>query len=290
MNTSILLFALALLITSLIASLGRLRALQIAILKPAAYWFLTAQTLWILASLSSLPALQVSPAWQDQVWYWAAVISCCPLISVLGSKRPTSRVWTGFIILPLVAVLGWPAVTVLIRFPDLASLQTHLPVLIGFALVLVMGAGNYAGSRYGFSAFLFASAVMISLWPISSSFKGEHADETFWRGGAAILYGFALLHGLQQSRRPTADENRFDRLWFDFRDAFGIVWSIRIQDRINQTAEQEKWIVRLGTEGFMWETATPDEVQKTEVRLTHTLQWLLRRFVEPDWIDTRLTE
>lgn len=265
------------------------RTFTIPVLRPALDWGIFSLICWMAAIFVSLLRSDLGVPWQDQAWYWTTVISCCPLIAVLGAKRPTARVWTWFIILPLIAVLGWPAVTVLIRFPEVTPLDIQLPVFIGFGLVIVMGAGNYLGSRYGLSTALSSAALLICLCPSSNLFQGDLEQATLWRGVAALLMGLSLFHAIRQANRPAVDENRFDQLWFDFRDAFGIVWSIRIQDRINQTAEREKWIVRLGTEGFIWEQNVPDDVySETVQRLTQTLHWLLRRFVDPEWVKSRL--
>ncbi len=291
LNDLIVFVSLLLLCGAIGVSYTSFRSNSIAVLSPAFLWGIFAILFWIIATISSLSRLHVDAAWQDQAWYWSAILACCPLISVLGAKRPTSRVWNWFIILPLIAVLGWPAVTVLVRYPDLVALKIQAPVYIGFVLVLVMGIGNYMGSRYGLSAFFIGVAVILSLWPMSNSYLGDHDSVTRLRGFASLFCGFAVLHGFRQSIRPSLDESRFDKVWFDFRDAFGIVWSIRIQDRINQTAVKEKWCVRLGTEGFVWEDEAPsDKREHTEERLRHTLYWLLRRFVDPIWIDERLNQ
>lgn len=265
---------------------------SIQVLTSTSYWSGFAIVSWGLASLVSLSFFRIAPPWQDQFWYWAAVLTCCPLISVLGAKRPTSKVWPWFIILPLIAVLGWPALTIfLVPSPDLVPLEIQSPVLIGFILVLVMGTGNYMGSRFGASILMVSAAAFLSLWPVSSSFTGDLNFSTRIRAFSALLCGIGLLHGFRQANRQTLDESKYDQLWFDFRDAFGIVWSIRIQDRINQSAQQENWVVRLGTEGFVWEENISDEqIKQSEKRLTQTLSWLLRRFVEPEWINARLQQ
>ena len=54
--------------------------------------------------ISFLPA-----SLQDQLWYAAAILGLCPPIAVLGAKRPGSRVWAAFVVLPLVLVFAWPA-------------------------------------------------------------------------------------------------------------------------------------------------------------------------------------
>ncbi len=98
--------------------------------------------------------------------------------------------------------------------------------------------------------------------------------------------------------------DRIDQLWLDFFDTFGVVWGRRIQDRVNFIAEKECWPTRLELQGFVWTDtseepsfqALTDEVGAitdpacavTEARIEHTFRWLLRRFVDPPWIDERL--
>ena len=43
---------------------------------------------------------------------------------------------------------------------------------------------------------------------------------------------------------------RSSELWFWFRDAWGVVWALRIQERFNRTAELKGWRVRLSWFGL----------------------------------------
>ena len=69
-------------------------------LRNAWLWSRAAEFAWLLSSLLSI-AIPKKVALLDQFWYWTAILTICPLIAVLGSRRPTVRVWNGFIILPL---------------------------------------------------------------------------------------------------------------------------------------------------------------------------------------------
>lgn len=288
LNSLILCLAVILGALALLKTGQQLLRQNLPVLAPAFRWGLATQCLWLVATGSSLPFVPMGDRILDQLWYWAAVLSCCPAISVLGARRPTSSIWTWFIILPLIAVLGWPAVTALVHFPQILPVRVQLPVLIGFVIVLIMGGGNYLGTRYALGVLLIATATLMVLWPVTTYYQGETARSGL-RAWGPLLFSTGILWGFQQAARPTSVESGFDRVWFDFCDAFGIVWSIRIQDRINRTAEQEQWAARLGTEGFVWDSPlTKKSRQYTEDRMRHTLHWLLRRFVEPDWIDSRL--
>ena len=61
-------------------------------------------------------------------------------------------------------------------------------------------------------------------------------------------------------------------------------------DRVNETSQRENWPVRLGIEGFRPEPASKASAVQAEhtQRVEHTFRWLLRRFVDPEWIDARM--
>ncbi|MCY2963898.1 MAG: hypothetical protein NT069_09670, partial [Planctomycetota bacterium] len=90
----------------------------------------------------------------------------------------------------------------------------------------------------------------------------------------------------------SATEIPLERVWRSFRDLFGVVWSRRVQERFNEQAQQERWNVRIGFNGFEdsagrpWD-AHPPTAADVAAAETH-LRWLLQKFVESDWIDRRL--
>ena len=283
----------------IVALLGLIRAFWIwhvfrsqlasTTLTQAANWAGIAVSSVFIATGAS--AIDLPPVIQDQFWYWAAVLLVCPFISVLGSRRPTEKVWTGFIVLPLIAVLGWPALTALFGGSTPAPICVSTPVFLGFALVLVMGLGNYAGTRFGRSSLLAGAAVCLTVMPFHTSGGFTPTSSQTVRSAAALLTALSLFHARRQAGRKTMDEVPCDRIWFDFRDTFGIVWSIRIQERINQTAESEQWPCRLTPLGFEWDSGiSAHERYEGEQRVEATLRWLLRRFVDPCWIDARFRD
>ncbi|MEW4488322.1 hypothetical protein AB1L42_09595 [Thalassoglobus sp. JC818] len=288
LTTTLLFISLLLTIRHLFILWHVYHRMTVTVLKASVCWLFGANIALLIAIALSFDLGRVSNAVHDQLWYWTAVIMCCPLIAVLGAKRPTSRVWNGFILLPLVAVLGWPALADLSRLPDLPPLVIQSPALVGFGLVLVMGVGNYAGTRCGMSVTFLGVGVMLIVWSTSNLFYDSHETEQLVRSIAACCISFGMLHGFRQLQRTTVDESGFDTVWFDFRDLFGIVWSIRIQEQINRTAEKERWASRLGAIGFEWkEGCDHQERLQTEQLMNHALHWNLRRFVEPDWISSR---
>ena len=93
------------------------------------------------------------------------------------------------------------------------------------------------------------------------------------------------------SRRETAAANRYDRLWLDFRDSLGMLWALRVQERINAAARQHGWNLELAWSGFR---SGAGDAQLTaidraiEAGLRTTFRGLLRRFVSGSWIGERL--
>ena len=133
---------------------------------------------------------------------------------------------------------------------------------------------------------------MVSSLATSPSVSESAASERE-RGTGTLLLGIGLLWAEFRSRQPTVAKTPFDVVWFDFRDSFGIVWGKRLQERVNEFAQRERWSAHLGQDGFQWEEHEP-ALEKlvsqagTEARIDHTLRWLLRRFVEPVWLDERM--
>lgn len=219
----------------------------------------------------------------DHLWYASAVVSLCPAIAVLGARRPGVRVWNWFILVPLLFALGWPVMTQLIQRQHLRGLELETQQLVGYLLVLVMGAGNYFGTRYTMSALLYVVANACLIVSISVVCPTWLSDRWWVRCLATGGMAWAVIVAAGAGSISVAD--RFDRLWLDFFDQFGIVWGRRIQDRVNYMATKEGWPARLDLQGFRWDTPADPQI---EGRIEHTFRWLLRRFVDPEWIDQRL--
>jgi hypothetical protein len=100
----------------------------------------------------------------------------------------------------------------------------------------------------------------------------------------------AMLWAAWKGRRTTASDG-YDRLWIDFRDAFGLLWALRVQERVNAAAAMYGWPFMLVWSGFV-ETESGQPIAafspETEKALRQNLKGLLRRFVSPEWIGERL--
>ncbi len=251
---------------------------------------------WSIAALASWWAAWVAswfdaPAVVDPLWYAAAVVSLCPFVQVLGARRPVSRSWTWFVILPMLAVLGLPLATSF----GTESFEVELPPLLGFLLVLVMGAGNYFGTR--FTGPVLSIAVGLAGVAVSGSTvrPAWFPAAEFVRPAAALLLGLGAL-GVARNAGTGADLHR-GLLWTEFRDLFGIVWAKRVMDRVNDSlaAANSNWRLDLsglrpaadagGLDAEGEDSDAPPGEADAERVMDGTLSWLLLRFVDQRWAD-----
>ena len=261
------------------------RQLRNTTLIPAGRWGLAASALWCLTWSLDYGLKLLSRSAADHLWYASAVIALCPAIAVLGSRRPGTRVWTWFILIPMLFALGWPVIALCLQGSAVRGLQLETPQLAGYLLVMIMGAGNYFGTRYTLSGLLYTIACSLLVLSSSSTCPAWLADRWWARLWASCLMALAILAAGRAASQSLLGVNRFDRLWLDFFDQFGIVWGRRIQDRVNFMAIKEGWPAHLELQGFIW---SPASDPTAEARIEQTFRWLLRRFVDPQWIDDRL--
>jgi len=211
--------------------------------------------------------------------YSAAVGTFCPLVAVLGAKRPQDRGWQ-WVVLSLWAVLLAPAGQALA-----APTGNRLELFAAWRLVLwglvAMGLLNYLPTRFALAACLIAAGQLGLLAPQLVGATDD--DATNWRlGGLVAILAAAALVAVQQ-RQSARTAQRFDRVeslgsqtdrWLKFRNAWGAFWALRVLERVNQTAEAVQWPVRLEWTGF-----TPNGVDAaTAAHIDQTLDSLLWRF------------
>ncbi|QDT53616.1 hypothetical protein Pan44_16390 [Caulifigura coniformis] len=254
-------------------------------LTTAWMWAVTASVSWAVAAGASVMMGPGASA-VGQLWYVAAVLTLCPWIAVLGARRPTVRVWNGFVIVPLIAVLLWPvALCWMPRGPDRLILET--PHLVGFGLVLVMGTGNFLGTRFVLIALMTMIAEILLIVSLGKDPGGANAAA--YRVIAVALVMLPIASAIMNVRPRAIGPRTWNDVWNDFRDRFGIVWANRLADRVNAEARKENWDVRLQPQGFV--STTPGAAVNFSAhwrQIDHTLRWLLRRFVDDEWINCRV--
>jgi hypothetical protein len=254
-------------------------------------WFWAAAVWWLWTVAAAVSASRpLSPGLADHLWYAVSVLALCPPIAVLGGRRPGVRVWSWFVLLPLVLVFAWPSLADWNSQWRFDRLQLATPMLLGYLLVMLMGLGNYFGTRFTIAALLLGIAEVLLILPVSSAAGSWSGEAVHCRTWGSLLLVAAVWAAIIAAKRPRGTAPPLRRLWTDFRDWFGVVWAKRFADRINDTAQRENWPVRLDLRGFVRsdnQSATADEIAGDE-RIERAFRWLLRRFVDPEWIDQRL--
>jgi hypothetical protein len=282
---------------AIVSSLLPLRRIPVVLrgtaLAEAGRWGIAAIALWIATELATEVLPLARDGLADQLWLAVAVLALSPFVAALGARRPGSRAWNWFVVLPMTIVLFLPATTAWGDDLHPEALRLETPMLAGYFLVLAMGTGNYCGTRFGFAAFLVALACAIVILPMSALGERFLPNRNLARSGGAILLSFAAWHAAGRTRRLRVPQGLpFDAVWIDFRDYFGIVWASRVLNRFNESATSGGWNVRLHLLGFaVSPTGERRDLSPIEAeQIDHTLRWLLRRFVDPEWIDARLAQ
>lgn len=268
--------------------LVRLRAMTHATTADTARrWAVAATCSLLLAGLLRVPALGIPAAVSSGIHYFATVMLLTPLIAVLGARRPGSGAWPWFVVLPLIIVLQWPSISQLASGRVDTPIEIPAPTLLGFLFVLIMGAGNYFGTTLSSEAFAGAFAVFLFLLPVSPWCAWNNL---LWPTLGAVLLCFCAIRVHRRFGEPPERIGELQqgvaRLWVTFRDLYGIVWTKRVMDRVNQFAVRERWAWQLSLDGFV-PTAKAESAQvaqeafdKTAKRPVEILCWVLRRFVD----------
>lgn len=263
-------------------------------LTAAAAWAIWFQATLTVTTIATVAKSRVPLGVLDQLWYLTSVSALCPFVAVLGARRGRLLEWSLFIVLPLILVLEWPALAQLTRCWHGQRLELELPALIGFGVVMVMSMGNYAVQPDGLT---FKAVMWIGYWvlvffgfTLETDLKdliGESTPQAF----AIVLLQITVREYLE----ATAKHNRcyfdWDRVWLDYQKYFGAVWALRLMARINEVAQRDQWPWRLTPNGMQLAThdAPHPGSPTADPRVEQTFRWLLKPFVDPEWIDERLT-
>jgi hypothetical protein len=150
--------------------------------------------------------------------------------------------------------------------------------------VALMSFGNYVGTRFAYYAIMAPICVISALVLAMDPSNPRIAVMSIAMFIPVLKEWRAKLTGT-----PLSSSLSWNRLWTDFRNLFGIVWALRIAERVNAQAAKEGWGVRLGMRGFI-DARSGERVEppQEDPQIDHTLRWLLRRFVDDEWIDSRL--
>jgi hypothetical protein len=247
---------------------------------------------WSAASLAAIGATEIALAlavtsppqpWIVPLRFAAAMSSFCPTMALLGAKRPQDRAWQ-FIVFSLWAILSLPSIEWLL----FGGVQEMHPARFWFLAILTgAGALNGTATRFWLSSWLVCVGQLALVAPY---FSATESWLSAARGPQLGLLAMVLAWGLQAAGLPrgSAARSGLDRVWLDFRDQFGVVWGLRVAERINSAAAMVGWPVTLGWHGFRASDGSPAIGFEMPAPIEESFRALLRRFVSPKWIDERL--
>ena len=261
---------------------------------------LVAPWYWAIVTLLAVSASEVAigihadtgpPAWAGVLRFVAAASTFCPVMAVLGAKRPQDRPWQ-FIVFSLWVTLVMPAGQAWLMHPG-QELVVH-GVRAWFLLALiVVTALNGLPTRFWISVVLYCLA-QITLFAEHLPLVRICLGTAGAVAGLSLIVAAVALVGAGIPRRGHA-ARPLDRLWLDFRNMFGAAWGLRVAQRINALATRNGWNITLRWSGFCPSAEaghdremSQDMSPETTESLHKSLKNILRRFVSPEWIAIRL--
>ena len=262
-------------------------------------WFAWGASL-LIESVSAI--VDDEPNWIGVARYAAAVASLAPSVAVFGARRPQDRGWA-LIVGSLVAILSTTGAWRWTLGPGGPFVLD--PAWRAFVVVLaVAGALNYLPTRFWPTALLFLLAQVS--WFTPALGLGSFLDPPVMSLVGWLLVAMASALALARTAirrlKVRRSASAADRIWLDFRDAYGAVWGVRIAERFNVASRLGGWTVVLKWSGLTHLAQTPpsggsaNEANRTECDATtpeieaamrQCWEMLLRRFVSGDWLSSR---
>jgi hypothetical protein len=199
--------------------------------------------------------------------YLALVTTACAGIAVLGARRPGVMGWN-LVIIGLLAVLLLPLAE------GWGDLRLSFVRIVFLAVTLAVVPFNYLPTRMGLAALALAVGCGLELYCLVGHAGLAMDSAPDWIAGCGRLLVAVspwIAWGLMKAKPIPASE--FDRVWLDFRDRFGLTWSLRLREQFNcagANAGWHSWLGWSGLQGPVEEVAQPDKLE--------TLKALLKRF------------
>ncbi|MFM8952267.1 MAG: hypothetical protein ACKOOF_04280 [Planctomycetaceae bacterium] len=280
-------------------------ALIVAAVAAVGGWLVRGSTavpaaVWAVAAAGSLAAeLAVraagglaDPAAAAAVRLMGLALAVCPVMSLLGAKRPQHGVWQ-FIVASLGVVLALPALSAtLVRPgtpPDVHMLER------GFLLVLiVVGWMNFIGTRHAVSATLVTAGLVVlarAVLPLVPARLAEARAPQLEAAACGALAIGAVVAAVQSARAawrplrpgsPPSIAPLIDRPYAALRETLGAAWTLRIAERFNAVATERGWPCRLSFHGLEV-GGDPDDTDWHRDAM-RALRALFRRFVTTAWL------
>jgi hypothetical protein len=260
-------------------------------LRGALAWAGLTITLGLLAQVqATLELSETGRPWTGRITYLMVLTILASLTSVLGARNPGGRVWAILMVLLVVVFLiPWlEAGGRLRRAQGLGQVQLDSPWTLFYGLLALAGVTNFVPTRYGLAALSLGASLILELLGLTRKGWTAEARAAVWSAVAwSLAFGWWLAEW--SHRRPSLGRNSVERLWLWFRDHWGVVWALRIQERFNRSAEVSRWPSRLTWFGLVPASpATGAATEEPPEPAEATLRGLIHRFVAAERVDALL--
>jgi hypothetical protein len=268
------------------------RATRGTALRPAVVW----AALAIAAAIAAQVVGWVEPIdggrpGAGRLTYLSTLAALAALGSVLNARAPGGRVWAGLMaIMVLVFLIPWlEGPWRMRRAGGLTLLHLDAPWTIFYIFLVIVGVTNYLPTRFGAAAAMLAVGLVLEYLGVTRDDWPASRRAAFWAWSSWSLAAAAWL-AHRGGRRASAAGTRLERIWFWFRDFWGVVWALRMLERFNRTAELKGWAVRLGWFGLepTGGSAAGGAVVEDPPEGEAAFRGLIRRFAQPERIDAVL--
>ncbi len=257
-------------------------------LRPALVWVAIAILLALFALIASLSEpLATGRPGAGRFTYLAVLALLAALVSVLNARSPGGRVWAGLmIVLVVVFLIPWlEEQTRLRRAHGLAQLHLDPPWTIFYGLLVLVGVTNYLPTRFGIAAVCLALTFFFEYLGLTRVDWPAHRRAVIW-SWVAWTFALSIWVARWSAGHSPAARASCERLWFWFRDHWGVVWALRVQERFNRSAALVRWPVRLTWFGL--EPADPlqsNALPPCPPEAEAAFRGLIRRFAQPWRLD-----
>ena len=265
---------------------------------PAALWSAAASTAFAMTILQQATVeLDVATMGIYRVVF--AALSVCPVMSLLGAKRPQYGVWQ-FIVGSLAAVLALPAVSAVLTHPG-ALPNLHILGRCFLPVLVIVGWMNFVGTRRAVAATLIAAGHLGLIWPLLPGVEFEAALPQTTRdlmsissitaGGfialiqavlASFKRGRVSVGGVQMLPDNEDFVSRINTCFFALRETLGAAWTLRLAERFDSLATRRGWPVRLTFQGMRIQEEPEDS--RWQADTGRAMEALMKRFVSSSWL------
>lgn len=224
-------------------------------------WAFLAWIAWLAVSFCQASVGMPAP---KIVIYLALCLTACSGLAVLGARRPGVAAWN-FVVGALLCILLFPLAE---GWGELHLTGIWIFFLAACLSVVLINYGLTSLREFAVTLVAGSGIVLWSLLP-DAPMDAERRDLFFMAGlgliAASVWLGYFRL---TLGRPPPTSSKR----WFAFRDAFGMIWSLRVADQFNRASAHANDEAHLDLSGI-----TPVDPDKEEKRLA-LLSALLQRF------------